>query len=87
MTIADRILAPVLYKASSNEPSQPPSLPAARILACSAVDRSQQRLFALKELDRKLCEDRKTPLEHLMPKSLAKSVSGVKHDFLVDESY
>lgn len=49
-------------------PAQP------RLLACS-IDSAQQRLFALRELDRKLCEDRKKPLDHLRPGSLVKSVS------------
>lgn len=45
-----------------------------RLLACSmSIDRSQQRLFALRELDRKLCEDRKSPFDHLMPRSVVKS--------------
>ena len=44
-----------------------------RLLACS-IDSAQQRLFALRELDRKLCEDRKMPLDHLLPGSLLKSV-------------
>lgn len=68
MTIAHRLLTPILYKAQGNNDSSSP-----RILACSAVDRTQQRLFALKELDRKLCEDQKTPLEHLGPRTLLKS--------------
>ena len=49
---------------------------APKILACSAVDhRSQRLLFSIRDVDRKLCEDRKTPLEHLSPGSLSKSVS------------
>jgi hypothetical protein len=78
MTISQRILVP-FYSGQRQVP--PPfdrnrhQTSEARILACSAVDRSQQRLFAAREFDRKLCEDRKTPLEHLLPGSLAKSVS------------
>jgi len=54
---------------------------APRLLACS-IDGVQQKLLALRDLDRKLCEDRKTAFEHLTPGSLAKSVSSLHCNFL-----
>lgn len=83
MTIAQRLLVP-LYHGNSDKTSPfdkacpilsfPPEKP--RILAFSArIDRTQQRIFDLRDLDRKLCEDRKNPLDHVKPANLAKSVS------------
>lgn len=72
-SLPQRVLMPILYKPSPLPPQLSDGRGTPRALACSAVDRTQQRLFALRELDRKLCEDMKTPLEHLMPKYLLKS--------------
>ena len=77
MTIGQRLLTP-FYGSAKPLPADMRSCCAShqagpRLLACS-IDSAQQRLFALRELDRKLCEDRKLPWEHLLPGSLAKSV-------------
>jgi hypothetical protein len=85
MTIAQRVLVPLYHHGSGDKLSSfdkacpirsfPPEKP--RILAFS-VDRTQQRIFELRDLDRKLCEDRKSPSDHLKPASLAKSVSALE---------
>lgn len=72
-SLPQRVLMPILYKPSPLPSPSSDSSSTPRLLACSAVDRTQQRLFALRELDRKLCEDMKTPLDHLMPRALLKS--------------
>ncbi|CAB9517645.1 expressed unknown protein [Seminavis robusta] len=73
MTIAQRVFTSLYHhdKQGKAEGICPATVP--RILAVSAINKNQQRIFELRDLDRKLCEDRKTPLEHLQPGSLAKS--------------
>ena len=78
MTIAQRLLAPFGGRGDKPSAKSCPVLPLPlepKILAHSAVDRNQQRIFELRNLDRKLCEDRRTLLEHLGPKMLVKNVS------------
>lgn len=78
MTIGQRLLVPFYQGAQQRSATDAAHrsktrLEQPKLLACSA-SRNQKLLFSLQDLDRKLCEDRKAPFEHLYPGNLAKSV-------------
>lgn len=79
MTIAQRLFYQMQSGLSS--PLRPkreyharPDITKPKILACSMMDKSQERLYTLTQVDRSLCEDRKTPFEHYQAGPMAKSV-------------